>query len=74
MQYRLRQSLGTVDARHCNKELGASIDLKKLSAGDVIDLNDESCEYLGKKYPALLEPAEKVRGQAKHAEITAPAK
>lgn len=75
MQYELQDSLGLLDARKCN-ELGAALSLDKqsLSKGASVDLSADAAKYLGKKYPALVKPVGKVKGEAKTAEITAPAK
>lgn len=69
MRYRLLDSLGTIDANHCNKHLGASLDPARLKKGEVIDLPEPAAAYLSKKYPALLEAAETVKAVAKPAAI-----
>jgi len=77
MQYRLKHTLGLIDARACN-DLGESlpIDSSKLATGCVIELGDKGYAYLtkAKGYAGLLEPAGKVKGEAKQPEVTAPAK
>jgi hypothetical protein len=78
MQYRLLHTLGQIDARKCNDDFGASLSLDKcnLIAGCVIELPSKAFDYLTKtrKHVALMEPAGKVRGEAKAAELTGPAK
>lgn len=80
MQYRLLGNLGTDDARRCNRDFGATLsvnDPKTFAKGSVIELPKEAVEWLtgprGKGLSSLLEPANKVRGEAKLPEITAPA-
>lgn len=76
MQYRLGSSLGLIDARKCNADFGAHLPLvpASLSKGQVVELPETAAAYLSKKYKALLEPVEKVKGESKKPEITAPAK
>lgn len=76
MQYELQDSLGLIDARKCNKELGASLplDIKELAKGSVIELPQNAASYLSSKYKALLKPAGKVKGESKDTELKAPAK
>lgn len=83
MQYRLLDSLGTDDARRCNRDFGASLSMdqpKTFAKGSVIDLPKEAADWLTGTRPgqrglvALLEPANKLKGEAKQSELTAPAK
>ena len=77
MRYKLTDSLGTQDARFCNENFAAGIELNatKLAKGEVIDIPDKAAEWLTSRYQALLEPVSgKVRGEAKQPEITAPLK
>lgn len=73
MQYRLKDSLGTADAKICNG-LGAAlqIDPKTLARGEVIELPKAAAEWLAGRYRALLEPIA-MKAVAKKPEITAPA-
>ena len=75
MQFRLQDSLGFIDAGRCNKDFGCSLAIEKsaLMAGEVVELTDKAAAFLKSKYPALLKPAN-VKGEAKEAEIKAPAK
>lgn len=74
------QNLGGDDARQIKAELGVSVDHAAAVAGAVIELDDRAAEWLGKKYPALFESADKpatkpvVKAEAKKPELTAPAK
>lgn len=76
MQYELQDSLGLQDARKCNKEFGASIELDAalLKKGAVVELPKASADYLTKRFKSLLKPVSKVVGQAKDADVKAPAK
>jgi hypothetical protein len=83
MKYRLTQNLGLQEARKCNKDFGTSLPLdpKQIASGEVIELTDEAYTYLTgpenkgcKGYVGLLEAASNVKGVAKQAEVTAPAK
>jgi hypothetical protein len=76
MQYRLRDSIGLIDAKKCN-DAGAALELGKpatFKKGEVVDLTDAAAAYLRKKYPAIIEPVTKVKGEAKQSEIAAPSK
>jgi hypothetical protein len=78
MKYQLKSNLGTIDARYCNDECGASLSLEPadLAAGSVVDLPQRAADYLTKTrgMVSLLEPAGKVTGESKKSEITGPAK
>lgn len=78
MKYQLKATLGTIDAKHCNNECGASLSLDPadLEAGSVVDLPQRAVDYLTKTrcLVALLEPAGKVTGESKKPELTAPLK
>jgi hypothetical protein len=83
MQHRLKHTLGQFDAKKCNEQFGASLslDAKDLRRGCIIDLPQAAFDWLtgprSKKcrgYFALMEPAGKVRGDAKETELKSPAK
>lgn len=77
MKYQLLHNLGTDDANYCNKHLGTSLSIKAadLAAGSTVSLTEQAAVYLTERkgYTSLLEP-EKVRGESKRPELTAPAK
>ena len=78
MKFELKQSLGLDDAKFCNDEFGTHLSLKAadLAEGETVDLTDKAVKHLKERrgYTALLEPAEKLKGEAKKPELTAPAK
>ena len=66
MKYRLNQNLGIDEARICNNQFGADLEISPaaLVAGNAVELPTTAAEYLSKKYPALLEEPRPVRGIA----------
>lgn len=78
MKYQLRHNLGLVDAKYLNDHYGTSLAVKpdELKAGKVIDLTDRAVDYLVniKKCCDLLDTPQKITGEAKKPELTAPAK
>lgn len=78
MKYELKQSLGSDDARFCNDKFNASLSLKAgdLAIGETVTLPESAYKWLteGRGYVSLLEPVEKVKGESKKPELTAPAK
>ncbi len=73
MKYELLSSLGFDDARRCNKDFGASLEIEssKLAKGCIVELPDSAVAWLrdGKGYKALLEPAGKVKGVSQEATV-----
>lgn len=83
MLYELTANLGLIDARKCNTSFGAtlSLDANALKQGAAVELPKEAAAYLtnpkqagGRGYSGLLKPAGNVKGEAKSAELKAPAK
>ena len=74
MNYRFTRNLGIQDAEALNSAFACGIDHKQCTEGKVIDLGDKEANWLMQNRKGLLEPVENVKGVAKKAEITAPAK
>jgi len=63
MQYRFTQNLGSDDAKVWG------LDLKECVQDAVVNVPKETAELISAKYPALLEPADKLRAVAKEPAI-----
>jgi hypothetical protein len=58
MQYRLLDSLGTIDA----KKFGVDFEkAEELTKGALIDINEEQAKVIRARHPFLIEPAGKIR-------------
>jgi len=71
MQYRLLESLGTIDAKKFGVEFEKPEELAK---GAMIDLTDDQAKAIKKVYPALIEPAGHVKAVPHAAPLKAPEK
>ena len=58
MLYKFNHNLGSDDARAINDSLHAGINSKECVSGAIVEIPDSAAEWLNKKYPALMEPAE----------------
>lgn len=74
MQVEFLQNLGLDDIRKVKDKCGVTLDPKECTIGKVTDLPTAAADLLAGKYKALFKPANKVRGEVKQPEVTAPAK
>lgn len=72
MQVKFLHNLGINDASYCSKAFKCQVNHNECSAGSTVDLHPKAVEYLGKKYPALFEVVESIRGVAPKPAVTAP--
>jgi len=74
MLVRFNVNLGSGDAAYCNDKWHTQIDFTKCKAGQTADIPDVAADYLAGKYKSLFDVVGSVKGEAKSAELKAPAK
>ncbi len=74
MKVKFNQNLGTEDAKACSLATKSRIEADTCKLGAVVDISDEAFVWLTTKYKALVDVVEDVKGVAKDAKLTGPAK